>query len=277
VKNEVFILIPRPSLFTMPLISLKEATKLKKKSYRTELGAFLIEGKKIFLEAVASHLEVRQIWLTGSFQSQQREFLDQIQLRQYNFDLISDHHAQLLADTTTTPGFFALIGKPEHDLNLLGQQKMVVVLENIRDPGNVGTMIRTADWFGAGGVICVAGADPWGEKVIRSSMGSVFHLPIWSFDQIGMTLQTLKHANFTIMVTRPEAKSAVSTDPVQKLAVVMGNESTGTSVTADQTADITYSIPQFGQAESLNVGVSLGITLFDLSKQPQFGSVFIRS
>jgi TrmH family RNA methyltransferase len=169
-----------------------------------------------------------------------------------------------------------VISKPAADVATLATQKLVVVLENIRDPGNLGTMIRTADWFGASSVVCIAGADPWGEKVVRSSMGSVFHLSLLSFERATTAIQTLKAAGFTIMVTRPEVKSNLTKEPAQKLALVMGNESTGTSEEVDAAADLTYSIPQFGKAESLNVGVSLGITLHDLSKSAEFAQFFRR-
>lgn len=144
----------------------------------------------------------------------------------------------------------------------------MVLLEDVRDPGNVGTMIRTADWFGVDGVIFVGGADPYQPKVVRSSMGSIFHVPIFISENIEAEISKLKEFGFELVVTRPEVADAQLPPALskQKLCIAFGSEAHGTSVKLDNLADRALSIKKFGQAESLNVAVSFGIVLNDLRK-----------
>ena len=193
-----------------------------------------------------------------------RAFLAQV-LPAFRATIISDHHAELLTGTKTPTGVFAIIGKQEITLNDVKTKKLVAILENIRDPGNLGTMIRTADWFGVEAVIVSEdGADVYNDKVIRASMGSLFHFPIYSSAALVRDVEDLQVTGFQILVTQPEAKANHLAKLPAKLAIVMGNESIGTTAKLDHLANYTYAIPKFGHAESLNVAVSFGIILNDL-------------
>src|SRR5258708_14680775 len=125
--------------------------------------------------------------------------------------------------------------------------------------------MRTADWFGAKGLIVSReSVDIYNDKVIRASMGSLFHLQLFVSDSLTEDLKKMKTAGFTLVVTRPETASSFQPRKQQKICLILGNESLGTSEEVDSLAVFTYAIPKYGDAESLNVAVSFGIILSQL-------------
>lgn len=251
----------------------KVLQKLQQKKYRQEYGYFLVEGKKGVLDAVHSSAEVVQLVATDQFVWEQQEFC-QLPVVQAFFqsgavlELPVSEFARF-ADTTTPPGIAAVVKIPQVLLSSLYSGQLIAVLEDIRDPGNLGTMIRTADWFGVDGLLLVAGADPYQPKVVRSSMGSIFHLPLIESQDIVSELATLKQQGFQILVTRPElqAEKIPSKKLLEKKCVIFGNEAEGTSAQLDALADESLTIPRFGQAESLNVAMSFGIVMYSLTEK----------
>lgn len=243
------------------MFSLKTLVKLQQKKYRREYGCFLLEGRKGVLEAVEAKAEILQLVLSQKFAREEEDFLPSLQRL-----VLDEHDFAKLADTVTPSGVMAVIKIPERNLDDMKDGKLIAVLEDIRDPGNLGTMIRTADWFGVNGLLLLGGADPYQAKVVRSSMGSIFHLPIIITQEPLQSLRDLSKSGFQLVVTRPElAKDIKGPDKLSgKLALIFGNESRGTSREIDQIADQAISIPKFGKAESLNVAVSFGILLNQL-------------
>jgi RNA methyltransferase, TrmH family len=249
------------------IYSIKEVSKLEKKHFRDEAGVFLVEGKKILSEVLKSELKVVQILATNTFLREHAEFLRDEGVNARDVTVIADHNAQRLTDAKTPQGLFAVVQKPEVSLENLEKHALIVAFENVRDPGNLGTMLRTADWFGVTGVIVSdEGVDPYNSKVIRATMGSLFHLDIYSSTDMAEDLAELKKFGFQIIVTRPEVGDTAP-QLKNKTCLVMGNESEGTSAGVDALADATFAIPKYGKAESLNVSVSFGIILNDLKMQ----------
>lgn len=241
------------------MFGLKVLHKLNQKKYRREYGCFIVEGKKGVLEAIGSELKVLQLVASRQFARDNADFAGQREML-----IVDDADFAQLTETVTPSGIAAVVTMPEYGLASVMQGRKIAILEDIRDPGNLGTMIRTADWFGLDGILLVDGADPYQSKVVRASMGSIFHLPILTASLTD--LAELKKAGFSIVVTRPElaGQHNISTriDSIAgKIAVVFGNESNGTSREIDALADTALSIPKYGQAESLNVAVSFGIVI----------------
>lgn len=252
----------------------KVLAKLDQKKYRQEHGIFMVEGKKGVLDALNFAAEVVQLVATDRFVHEQRQFcqLPEVQtfFHQKRVLTLADHAFNALVETTTPQGIAAVVQLPRLSLSALLSGKTIAILDDIRDPGNLGTIIRTADWFGVDALLCVGGADPYQPKVVRSSMGSLFHLPIFISEDLTTEVDELKGVGFTLVVTRPELADQPSL-PLprdQKVALVFGNESRGTSPLLDETADQAFSLPRFGKAESLNVAVSFGLVLYEL-KNPR--------
>jgi len=251
-----------------PHYSVHDLSKLEKRRFRDEQGVFLIEGKKVFEEASAAQLEVVQVLVTEKFLQQQTDFVRAQELNKYPMMHISENNLLRLAGTKTPQGLMAVIKKPVVDLEKIADAQVVLACENIRDPGNLGTILRTADWFGIKSVLISSdGVDPYNDKVIRATMGSLFHLNVYVSDSFVADCLNLKDHGFAVVVSRPEVAENFSPQKKSKMCLVLGNESDGTSAEIDEVADANYAIPKYGEAESLNVAVSFGIMMSDLVKK----------
>ncbi len=252
------------------MLSVKLITKLQQKKYRQELGCFVVEGKRAVHDALESEAKIEQLIVTDRFIRSEQDFFRSPKtktLTQRNEVLeIGENAFVKMVDTVTPQGIAAVVQLPTNTLAMLENAKLIAILEDIRDPGNLGTMIRTADWFGVEGMLLIGGADPYQPKVVRSSMGSLFHVPLVLSHNINQELETLKKQGFTIIVTRPEIESTKGISPVtsSKQCLIFGSEAHGTSSAIDALADQTLSIPKFGKVESLNVAVSFGIVMHTL-------------
>ena len=246
---------------------LKYLRKLSSKSFRDTEAAFTIEGTKLFLEAVKKQLLFKHVFIT-------KEWLES------NAGTISNHLIALadkdVAVTIVNPAILASVSslqKPEGFICILpkisvpsGTFKRYVLLEDVQDPYNVGTIIRTADAAGFDCVVTSAKtADIYNEKVLRGSMGSVFHLPIYQVESLLDYVQQLKNQSITIIGTSLTGSSLWEREPLSgSFAIVMGNESKGMSHEMGECCDILLKIPILGQAESLNVATAAGIIMYDL-------------
>ncbi len=254
------------------MFGLKTLSKLNQKKYRKEFNCFIVEGKRGVLDAVLSKSKIIQLVATESFFKQHKEYCQQPEVSsffaQQKVLIVSSSDFSQMTETVTPQGIAAVVEIPVAEVENFKQGQLLVLLEDIRDPGNLGTMIRTADWFGVDGIILVGGADPYQSKVVRSCMGSLFHVPIFISQNVADEISLLKKSGFQLVVTRPEISQ---TEPLaslseQKQCIVFGSEAHGTSAQLDALADRDMSIGKFGQAESLNVAVSFGIVMNEVRK-----------
>lgn len=239
---------------------IKELAKLKKKKYREEKGCFLIEGEKSVGEAIASRCTIHQILVNVEQKDKFSHLLMEDSAENAEVWQCSPHVIEAVGDAKTPQGILAVVSKTSIKTQI--EKGMVVVLDDVADPQNVGTIIRTADAVGAGGVILTAGcADFLSPKAIRASMGSVFHIPIVAEAEIGQVLKELKSKGMQVVAGHLQGRGAFcfASDEV---AIVVGNESRGVSQQTEQMADVLCKIPIYGQAESLNVAVAAGILLY---------------
>jgi len=188
---------------------------------------------------------------------------------------ISRQQFKELSSVETPQGVLAVVQEPEYQLrDILNEGKMkkevlIVCCFGVQDPGNLGTIIRSADAFGAGGVILSKGTvDLYNPKVIRATMGSLFHLPIVRIEDEKETLLYLKEKNVKIVATEVKAQKDISmVDLKGPVAILMGNEAAGLSQEVIELADEVVKIPMLGRAESLNVGVSTAVVLYEALRQ----------
>lgn len=174
-----------------------------------------------------------------------------------------------IADTVTPQPVLAVVGFAPAKLEDIRDVSMVMVCVDVRDPGNVGTMIRTADAAGVGAVLCCDGTvDPTNPKTVRASAGSLFHVPVVAGgDPLGV-LGSLQKWGFTTVGTVVRGGSDYSAfDWTAKVAVIFGNESSGLVPELADGLDASVSVPMAGQAESLNVSVSAAVLCFEALRQ----------
>lgn len=233
----------------------KKAKKLRQKKYRTQ--SYLIEGWHLFEEAVAAGVVVQHIFVLAEFADRVVDFPQAVQV---SSDILKD-----LTDSPSPQGIAAVLELPPLVLpeRLEGR---FLLLEDIQDPGNVGSLIRTADAAGFDGVfISDKTADIYNLKTLRSMQGSHFHLPVYRLP-ILEALDRLSASQVEILaaVLSEQSSDYRTVKPTGHFALVLGNEGQGLSPTVVQRADKLIHISMPGQAESLNVAVAAGIIAFNL-------------
>ena len=234
---------------------IKKTKKILKKKYRDH--SYLIEGWHLFEEAEKAGAEFLNIFVL-------EDYVDRVS----HFSMVTYVTPEVLkelTDSKTPQGIIAELAMPSLPLADLKAGRYLV-LEDVQDPGNVGTMIRTADAAGLDGVlISEKSADIYNQKTLRSMQGSHFHLPIWRTD-VYEACQKLQNLDVPLIATTL-SKESVDYKTVEhkgEFALVMGNEGNGISEQMTKQADILAHIIMPGQAESLNVAVATGIVLFSL-------------
>jgi len=250
---------------------LKNWISLKTKKGRDTQGLFLIEGIKLLEEAISSGQEIQSI-IVDELKEIPFKIEDAINALPNKISIykLSSHLMDKLSDTESPQGFFAVVKKQVNNLQHLidNGTSFVLLLDQIQDPGNLGTMIRSADAAGVDAVILGNGTvELYNPKVIRSTMGSLFHIPILDLD-IDEGIHMLKKVNFKILGTSPHAKeSYFDVNLRENVAIIVGNESKGLSEEREQQVDQMVSIPMLGKAESLNVAMATTLILFEHVRQ----------
>lgn len=253
-----------------PLV--KAAAELKQKKYRQQRGEFLAEGLRTAEEAVAFKA-AQQIFYTATEDERTLKLLEQAASMQLKLTCVSEAVMKKIADTETPQGIIAVCRMQEQPLEqLLASGKLLLVLDRVGDPGNIGTMLRTADAAGVGGIILLKGtADIYAPKTVRSSMGSLFHVPVLSGVAEQEFIANAKKAGYQLLVTALDgADNLYQADLKGRLAFVMGNEAGGVSASLLQQADKRVFIPMRGKAESLNVAMAAGIVMFEAMRRNYF-------
>lgn len=234
----------------------KNAKKLHQKKYRK--SAYLIEGWHLFEEAVQAGVMIEKIFALENYRDQLAAFPQTVWVSE---DILLD-----LADSQTPQGIVAVVQKEEVGQVDFSQGKFLF-LEDVQDPGNVGTIIRTADAAGYTGVIVSdKSADIYSLKTLRSMQGSHFHLPIYRMSSQALLKET-KEAAVPVLATTLSKDSVDYRElpSIENFVLVMGNEGQGISPLMAESADQLVHISMKGQAESLNVAVAAGILIFHLS------------
>ncbi len=254
-------------------LSWKQYLPLLKKKQRMETGKCLVEGVRLCQEALLSGWEIEAAFVTARFAESDHwtNFEDTFRHRKIPWRELAEAHFNRLCDTDTPQGIVMVLKIPLENLQRPNYRraKFVLLLESVRDPGNLGTLIRTADWYGVSAIVlsndCV---DTFNPKVLRSSMGSVFHLPVFTCEDLAAEIGALKENHFWIVAASVNGKKTLqSTHFKRPVALVLGNEAYGISPAIQQHADMTVKIWKYGQAESLNVSIAGGVFLHHIAAQ----------
>lgn len=240
-----------------PLI--KELRKLQQKKYRDKEGRYLMEGFHLVEEAVKAQAPLQLLLVTQKGLTEWEAWLAEQSVTQY---LVSDEVMKSLSDLPTPPGIMGVLTKEAvSGGDFRGRW---LLLDRVQDPGNVGTMVRTADAAGFDGVVLGQGcADLYSTKVLRSTQGSQFHLPVIQKD-LPEVIAAFRNQKIPVYGTElnEAAKVFQAVPPERELALIMGNEGQGVAPEILALTDQNLYIPIYGQAESLNVGVAAGILMY---------------
>lgn len=248
----------------------KEVLKLKQKKYRQRSESFLIEGIKLVKHALEKNESVDMLLYAPTLIDEQAIAEIQAMMPKQSICLsLSKELFDGLSDTVNSQGVMAVVKFPQ-PLTSIDPNGLYLALDHIQDPGNLGTMIRTADAAGFSGLIYSKGTvDPFSEKVLRSTMGSVFSLPLMVCEDLPAFLaESAAEKGMQILCTSLEDSLDYSEANYNKGSIiVIGNESQGVSEAVFNQATNRIKIPIYGEAESLNAAVAAAIIMYEAIKQ----------
>lgn len=245
----------------------KRISSLHQKKYRDTYNEYIIEGFKMIEEAFEANQQVAFIVINESVINDRRarkisSLAEKGSAGMYHVD---EKEFDKLSSLETPPGILAIIEKKGE---FVEENRPLLILDAIKDPGNLGTIIRTADWFGLDNVVIGKGSvDVYNSKVLQATMGSVFHVNFIQDQDVLTLIRELKKKGYTIIATSLEG---VEDEPViqeNRFAVIMGSEASGVKRDVLELVDHAYRIPGRGKAESLNVAVAAGIILSKVSSK----------
>ncbi|MDR7870389.1 MAG: RNA methyltransferase [Tissierellaceae bacterium] len=248
-----------------PLI--KEIKSLNRKKNRWENRLFIIEGIKIIEEAIINGIKIKSIFISEKFLESKDGLVFYVELKNlHNLAKVSDPLFKSISDTENPQGILAVCEfniRDFYEIDNLEKPSMLF-LDGVQDPGNMGTIIRTADAFNMDGIILGEGCvDPYNPKVVRSTMGSIFRVPLYICKNSIESLQELKIKGFHIFATSLNGKSLYDADFDNKFLCVIGNEANGVNPKILDIAERRIKIPMPGNAESLNAGVAASIIMYE--------------
>lgn len=237
----------------------KQTKKLLNRSERNKTKMFIAEGQRIVEDAVKANI-VEYIFVSENFDGEKYD---------YPTYIVSNKMFAALSDTETTQGIIAVCRMTDYNMEEICCDTLLVC-DGVSDPGNLGTLIRTAECSGVGGVILLKGTvDPYSPKVVRSTMGSIFRMPVY-FAQIGDLTEYI--SGYSIVATVLDGSMDLYDIKFpEKTAVVVGNEAHGVSAEVAAMANIRTLIPMCGNSESLNASVAGSVVMYEIFRQKRLG------
>lgn len=246
---------------------IKDTKKLKEKKYRINSNMFLVEGFRFVEEALNSNFEVVNIFLNVSGEEKYENscMKDKLQTNTKVYS-VSDSIFKGVCDTDNPQGILAVVRSIPVEIKY--DHGFYMLADKIQDPGNMGTIIRTAHAAGALGVIITKGTvDIYNDKTLRSTMGSIFNIPV-IYDKDLSLVQKLRSDGFKLITSSLDTdKNFYDVDLKQKVIISVGNEGNGISAEVYNICDLKIKIPMPGGAESLNAAVAASIMMYEVVRQ----------
>ena len=247
----------------------KHIKKLKDKKYRDESNEYIIEGVKLIEEAVKENAKINKIIVcedtTRTYEIPTNVMLE---IAKYECIYVTDKIFSSITQVTNPQGIMAIIEKNSTNQEIDYSQDIIIALDDVQDPGNLGTILRTVDSIGLNQIIVSKEtADSFNPKVVRSTMGAIFRIKIIEVDDLKQTIKEMKKHHFKLMVTSLQTENSIYDIDFHKKIIVIGNESNGVSKEIQDMADEKAKIPMLGKTESLNASVAAGIVMYEYVRQ----------
>lgn len=245
---------------------IKEIVQLQKKSrLRNERGVFLVEGLRLVQEVPVERIE--QLYMTEEFYKKKGKEL----FKGISRELVTPTVFSYMSDTKSPQGVLAVVRQSEYQAEELMNEPDVhlLVLDNLQDPGNLGTIFRTAEAAGVNGVFLSRDcADIYNPKTVRSTMGAIFRQPFVYVDGLPDVIGKMKEKGIAVYAAHLEGARAYDRENYRgRTAFLIGNEGNGLRKEVEEMADVRIRIPMAGRAESLNAAVAAGILMFEVNRQ----------
>ena len=248
---------------------IKHIRKLKDKKYRDESNEYVVEGVKLVEEAVKENAKIKQIIVcedtTRTYEIPTHIMLE---IARYECISVSNKIFNIITQVTNPQGIMAIIEKNAQDAQIDYSQDIIVVLDDVQDPGNLGTILRTVDSIGLNQIIVSKGtADAFNSKVVRSTMGAIFRIKIIEVENLAQEIKEMRKHHLKLMVTSLQTKNSIYDIDFNKKIIVIGNEANGVSKEIQDMADEKAKIPMLGRTESLNASVAAGVVMYEYVRQ----------
>ena len=239
--------------------TIKQIASLRQQKFRKELGLFVVEGRKMVEELLHSHFETVGLYATEAFLADYPTFADA--------EIASEVQMQQMSGQDTPPGILAVVRIPEQG-DIKTASRFVLALDGIANPGNMGTLIRTAEWFGISDVVCSNDCvELWNPKTVQATMGSLFRVKVWKTDLPAFLRQAQREGK-AVFGALLEGESLFQMQAKPEGVIVIGSESHG--IRAEVLACITHpvTIPRMGGSvtESLNAAVAGAIIMAEMTR-----------
>ena len=244
--------------------NIKKIKKLKEKKYRKQEGKYIIEGSKLIEEAIKENAKIEQIIVCEDCITEATNSNLLYEIAKYDCIYVSEKVFKTLTDVSTPRGMLAVIKKKDNKKEVNYNEDMIVILDGVQDPGNMGTILRTIDSAGLSQVIVTKEVvDAYSPKVVRSTMGAIFRVNIIETEDKLKMIKEIKKHKFNVAATSLEASKSIYDVEFNKIAIVIGNEANGVSQEVLDLADTKMIIPMPGRTESLNASVATGILIYE--------------
>lgn len=248
---------------------IKHIKKLKDKKERDLSNEYLIEGVKLIKEAIQEKAKIKQIIVCD--ECEKLEAIPQeltYEIAKYDCIYVTKKIYNYITEVKTPQGILAIIEKQGNEKNIDYNQDIIIALDGIQDPGNLGTILRTVDSVGLTQILVSKDtADCYNPKVVRSTMGAIFRVKVIECENLEDTLKEIKKHKFSIITTSLQTQNSIYDIKYKKDVIVIGNEANGVSENIQKLADKKLKIPMLGKTESINASVATGIILYEYVRQ----------
>ncbi len=248
---------------------IKHIRKLKEKKYRDEYKEYVIEGIKLIKEAIAEDANIKTIVACDNcVKSEEIDPKIMYEIAKYNCLYVEEKVFHSITDVQNPQGLLAIMSKENEQEKIDYGEDIIVALDDIQDPGNLGTIIRTVDSIGLKQlIVSKKSGDVYNPKVVRSSMGAILRVKVIESDNLVETLKQMKKHKFEIVATSLGTNNSIYDIDYKKKIIVIGNEANGVSKEVLDMADKKVKIPMLGKTESLNAAVATGVIAYEYVRQ----------
>lgn len=248
---------------------IKHVKKLKDKKYRDMSNEYVIEGIKLVAEAIQEKAPIKQIILCDDCEKNEAISKDLMyEIAKQECIYVTEKIFKYLSEVQTPQGILAIIEKNNKEVEIDYTQDIIVALDEVQDPGNLGTILRTVDSVGLTQILVSKGtADAYNPKVVRSTMGAIFRVKIIECEDLKQTLKEMKKHKFKVVVSSLQTQNTIYDINYNKKVIIIGNEANGVEKEIQDLADEKIKVPMLGKTESLNASVATGVILYEYIRQ----------
>lgn len=244
---------------------IKHLKKLSDKKYRDQNNEYIIEGVKLLEEAVTENAKIKTVVICDECTKNNAISKNLMyEIAKYNCVYVAENVFKTITQVMNPQGIIAVIEKDTSEEEIDYTQSVIIALDNIQDPGNLGTILRTVDSCGLKQILVSKGtADVYNPKVVRSTMGAIFRVKVIECEDLKQTFKNAKKHHFKIVVSSLQTDKNIYDIDYNKKIIVIGNEANGVGKEIQDMADEKVVIPMLGKTESLNASVATAVILYE--------------